>query len=131
MPFWPGPGIGGHCILIDPYYLSWLARSDDFVTKFVTLAAEVNESMPYYVQQMVLREVAHLPVTLKEAKILILGVAFKRDVDDLRHSPALKVMELLTEDGAENINYIDPYIPDLELDSLNVAITIVFKRSDC
>ena len=115
MPFWPGPGIGGHCILIDPYYLSWLARSDDFVTNFVTLAAEVNESMPYYVRQMVLREVAHLPVTLKDARIIVLGVAFKRDVDDLRHSPALKVMELLSEDGAENIGYVDPFIPELDL----------------
>lgn len=115
MPFYPGPGIGGHCILIDPYYLSWLAREHDFVTNFITLAAEVNESMPFYVQRMVLRQIAHQPVTLKQAKILILGVAFKKDVDDLRHSPALRVMELLTHDGAENIAYVDPYIPTLEL----------------
>lgn len=115
MPFYPGPGIGGHCILIDPYYLSWLAREHDFVTNFITLAAEVNESMPFYVQRMVLRQVAHLPVMLKQAKILILGVAFKRDVDDLRHSPALRVMELLKRDGADNISYVDPYIPTLEL----------------
>lgn len=115
MPFWPGPGIGGHCILIDPYYLSWMARRYDFVTNFITLAAEVNESMPFYVRKMVMREVAHQPVTLKDARILVLGVAFKRDVDDLRHSPALKVMELLTEDGAENIDYVDPYIPEIEV----------------
>ncbi len=115
MPFWPGPGIGGHCILIDPYYLSWMARSCDFVTNFITLAAEVNESMPYYVRKMVMREVAHLPVTLKDARILVLGVAFKRDVDDLRHSPALKVMELLTQDGADSIEYVDPYIPEIEV----------------
>lgn len=121
MPFWPGPGIGGHCILIDPYYLSWKARSDDFVTNFITLAAEVNESMPYYVRQMVMREVAHLPVTLRDAKILILGVAFKRDVDDLRHSPALKVMELLTRDGAGSIEYVDPYIPKLDLDGTTLT----------
>lgn len=111
MPFWPGPGIGGHCILIDPYYLSWLARSHDFTTNFVALAAETNESMPYYVREMVLREVAKLPVTLAEAKILVLGVAFKRDVDDLRHSPALKVMEVLVEDGAESLSYVDPHVP--------------------
>ncbi len=115
MPFFPGPGIGGHCILIDPYYLSWLAREYDFVTNFITLAAEVNESMPFYVRGMVMRQIAHLPVTLKDAKILVLGVAFKRDVDDLRHSPALRVMELLTQDGAGNISYVDPYIPSLEL----------------
>ncbi|MBS1913536.1 MAG: nucleotide sugar dehydrogenase [Bacteroidetes bacterium] len=115
MPFYPGPGIGGHCILIDPYYLSWLAREHDFVTNFITLAAEVNESMPFYVKQMVLRQVAHMPVTLKAARIVLLGVAFKRDVDDLRHSPALRVMELLTQDGAENICYVDPYVPSLDL----------------
>lgn len=115
MPFYPGPGIGGHCILIDPYYLSWLAREYDFVTNFITLAAEVNESMPFYVRGMVMRQVANLPVTLKDASILVLGVAFKRDVDDLRHSPALRVMELLTQDGATNLTYVDPYIPTMEL----------------
>lgn len=115
MPFYPGPGIGGHCILIDPYYLSWLAREHDFVTNFITLAAEVNESMPFYVKRMVVRKIAHLPVTLSDAKIVVLGVAFKRDVDDLRHSPALKVMELLELEGAGNIQYVDPFIPELEL----------------
>lgn len=115
MPFFPGPGIGGHCILIDPYYLSWLAREYDFVTNFITLAAEVNESMPFYVRAMVVRQIANMPVTLREAKILILGVAFKRDVDDLRHSPAHRVMELLTQDGADSLTYVDPYIPTLEL----------------
>ena len=115
MPFWPGPGIGGHCILIDPYYLSWLARSHDFTTNFVALAAETNESMPFYVLQMVMSEIARLPVTLSQARILVLGVAFKRDVDDLRHSPSLKVMELLAEEGAGELAYIDPYIPSLEL----------------
>jgi UDP-N-acetyl-D-glucosamine dehydrogenase len=115
MPFYPGPGIGGHCILIDPYYLSWLAREHDFVTNFITLAAEVNESMPYYVQRMVLRQIAYLPVSLRDAKILIFGVAFKRDVDDLRHSPALKVMELLAQDGAKNLCFVDPFIPEVDL----------------
>jgi len=115
MPFFPGPGIGGHCILIDPYYLSWLAREHDFVTNFITLAAEVNESMPFYVARMVMRQIAHMPVALADANILILGVAFKRDVDDLRHSPALKVMELLHLDGAREIHYVDPYVPKLDL----------------
>ncbi len=115
MPFYPGPGIGGHCILIDPYYLSWLAREHDFVTNFITLAAEVNESMPYYVQRMVLRQIAHLPVTMRDARIVVFGVAFKRDVDDLRHSPALKVMELLTQDGARNICYVDPFVPTIDI----------------
>lgn len=115
MPFFPGPGIGGHCILIDPYYLSWQAREYDFVTNFITLAAEVNESMPFYVQRMVIRQIANSTVRLQEAKILICGVAFKRDVDDLRHSPALRVMELLKQDGAANLSYVDPYIPTVDV----------------
>lgn len=113
MPFYPGPGIGGHCILIDPYYLAWMAREYDFVTKFIQLAAEINEDMPYYVKNMIIREIAKQDVTIKSAKILILGMAFKRDVDDLRHSPALKVLELLYQEGIENISYHDPYIPEI------------------
>lgn len=115
MPFYPGPGIGGHCILIDPYYLAWMAREKDFVTNFITLAAEVNESMPFYVRSMIEREVAKQPVTLEKAKILLLGMAFKRDVDDLRHSPALKVAELLIEDGMQNISYYDPFVPSVRV----------------
>ena len=117
MPFYPGPGIGGHCILIDPYYLSWLAREYDFQTNFITLAAETNENMPFYVKNMVQREISMMPVTFQDAKILILGVAFKRDVDDIRHSPALKVMELLLTDGAKNIVYNDPYVPRVNVNS--------------
>jgi UDP-N-acetyl-D-glucosamine dehydrogenase len=115
MPFWPGPGIGGHCILIDPYYLSWMAREYDFETKFITLAAEINEDMPFYVRAMIIKEIAKQPVTLNSAKILILGMAFKKDVDDLRHSPALKVAELLDLEGMKNISYYDPYIPSIKL----------------
>ena len=118
MPFYPGPGIGGHCILIDPYYLSWLARQYDFQTNFITLAAETNENMPFYVKNMVIREISMMPVTFPEAKILILGVAFKRDVDDIRHSPALKVMELLHSDGARNITYNDPFVPTVHVDGV-------------
>ncbi|MBL7998600.1 MAG: nucleotide sugar dehydrogenase [Candidatus Kapabacteria bacterium] len=115
MPFFPGPGIGGHCILIDPYYLSWMAREFDFVTNFIELAAEVNESMPFYVRSMIEREIAKQPVTMQKAKVLMLGMAFKKDVDDLRHSPALKVAELLDDDGITNISYFDPFIPSVEL----------------
>ncbi len=115
MPFYPGPGIGGHCILIDPYYLAWMAREHDFVTKFITLAAEINEDMPFYVRAMVIKEIAKQEVTLRTAKVLILGMAFKKDVNDLRHSPALKVAELLMEEGITNISYHDPYIPEIEL----------------
>lgn len=116
MPFYPGPGIGGHCILIDPYYLSWAAREHDFVTNFITLAAEVNESMPFYVRSMIEKEIARQPVCLEDANVLLLGVAFKRDVDDLRHSPALKVMELLLQDNMKKIQYFDPFIPSFAIE---------------
>ena len=135
MPFYPGPGIGGHCILIDPYYLSWLARQYDFQTNFITLAAETNENMPFYVKNMVLREISMMPVTFPEAKILILGIAFKRDVDDIRHSPALKVMELLHNDGARNIAYNDPFVPAVEIDGQKFTSVQIDKKllqgADC
>ncbi|OYV84667.1 MAG: UDP-N-acetyl-D-glucosamine dehydrogenase, partial [Ignavibacteriae bacterium 37-53-5] len=135
MPFYPGPGIGGHCILIDPYYLEWLAKAYDFQTNFISLAAEVNENMPFYVRNMVQRELSFRPVSFKKAKILILGVAFKKDVDDTRHSPALKVMELLLRDGATNISYSDPYVPTVHVDGRDfksVKLTPkLMKSMDC
>jgi UDP-N-acetyl-D-glucosamine dehydrogenase len=115
MPFYPGPGIGGHCILIDPFYLSWQARAYDFEANFITLAAETNESMPFYVRDMIMRAVADLPVRFRDVKILFLGVAFKRDVDDTRHSPAIRIMELLQDSGAKNLMYNDPFVPRLEV----------------
>ncbi len=135
MPFFPGPGIGGHCILIDPYYLAWLAKAYDFQTNFISLAAEVNENMPFYVKNMVQRELSFMPISFRKAKILILGVAFKKDVDDIRHSPALKVMELLLLDGATNISYNDPYVPEVHLDGKSfksVELTAkLLKSMDC
>lgn len=116
MPFYPGPGIGGHCILIDPYYLSWKAREYDFHTNFIELAAETNEDMPFYCLGLVRRALGQVGVPFHQAKILILGVAFKKDIDDLRESPALKIMELLINRGAEDIAYNDPYIPNIVVD---------------
>lgn len=129
MPFYPGPGIGGHCILIDPYYLSWLAREHDFQTNFITLAAETNENMPFYVKYMVQREISMMPIGFREANIFILGVAFKRDVDDIRHSPALKVMELLLQDGAKNISYNDPHVPHVKVNKHEFHSVEVTKDS--
>lgn len=120
MPFYPGPGIGGHCILIDPYYLEWMAREYDFVTNFITLAAETNEDMPFYVRDMVIKEIAKQPISSFEAKILIMGMAFKKNVSDLRHSPALKVFELLDLERMRNIDYIDPYIPEVKVNGHSV-----------
>lgn len=110
MPFTPGAGVGGHCIGVDPYYLSWKAREFDFYTKFIELAAEVNQSMPFHVVELAERALASVKVPMREAKILILGVAFKRDIDDPRNSPAERVIELLMRRGAQ-VKYHDPYVP--------------------
>ncbi len=115
MPFYPGPGIGGHCIQIDPYYLDWLAKQYDFQTNFIELAAASNEDMPYYVRDLVLKEIANLPIKLDHANVLILGATFKRDVDDARNSPAIKLIELLHKEGVKNLNFTDPYFKTIRL----------------
>lgn len=124
MPFYPGPGLGGHCIPVDPYYLSWLARRYDFEAGFVTLSARTNEEMPFYVADAVVRAVARQPVRLEDARVLILGAAFKKDVDDVRHSPALKVMELLRAQGVSNLSYSDPHVPRLRVPSAGAAAPV-------
>lgn len=113
MPFYPGPGLGGHCIPIDPFYLTSKAREYDFPTKFIELAGEVNTAMPYYVVQRVMEALNSRKKSINGAKILLLGMAYKKDVDDLRESPSLKLIELLQEKGAE-IYYNDPHIPFLK-----------------
>jgi len=114
MSFQPGPGVGGHCIPVDPVYLSWKAREYDFYTNFIDLAAEVNGNMPYFVAQKTTRALAARGCALSRANILVLGTAFKRDVGDVRNSSALRLMELLAQDGAM-ISYHDPYVPELRL----------------
>jgi UDP-N-acetyl-D-glucosamine dehydrogenase len=109
-PFYPGPGMGGHCIPIDPFYLSWKAREYDFTTKFIQLAGEINVSIPYYVVSKTLDALNERGKSIKGAKILILGVAYKKDVDDARESPALAIMDLLRKKGA-TIFYHDSHIP--------------------
>jgi UDP-N-acetyl-D-glucosamine dehydrogenase len=110
MPFYPGPGVGGHCIPVDPYYLSWKARQYDFYTKFIELAAEVNQAMPYHVVDLVALALSKRGKPLDGAQVLILGVAFKRDIDDARNSPAERIVELLLKRGAD-VAYSDPYVP--------------------
>jgi UDP-N-acetyl-D-glucosamine dehydrogenase len=112
MPFYPGPGLGGHCIPVDPYYLSWKAREFDFATRFIELAGEINTSMPYEVIRSLAKALNDREKSIKGSKILLLGVAYKKDVDDLRESPSLKLMQLLTESGAK-LDYNDPYFPKL------------------
>jgi len=109
-PFYPGPGLGGHCIPIDPFYLSWKAKEYDFNTRFIELAGEVNEGMPTYVVQAVAKGLNQHKKALSGSKILMLGMAYKKDIDDLRESPSLTILELLRAEGAE-VLYNDPYFP--------------------
>ncbi|PYR86629.1 MAG: hypothetical protein DMG18_02150, partial [Acidobacteria bacterium] len=109
-PFYPGPGLGGHCIPIDPFYLSWKAKEYDFSTRFIQLAGEVNTSIPLYVVERIGKALNDRSRSIRGSKILILGVAYKKDVDDVRESPALEIMEILQAKGAL-LSYSDPYIP--------------------
>jgi UDP-N-acetyl-D-glucosamine dehydrogenase len=107
-PFYPGPGLGGHCIPVDPFYLSWKAKEFDFRTRFIELAGEINVAMPYHVVMSVTEALNAQKKALNGAKILMLGVAYKKDIDDLRESPALTIIELLQKAGVE-VRYNDPY----------------------
>jgi UDP-N-acetyl-D-glucosamine dehydrogenase len=108
--FYPGPGLGGHCIPVDPFYLSWKAKEWDFRTRFIELAGEINTSMPYHVLESVGKALNKQRKALNGAKVLVLGLAYKKDIDDLRESPSLTIIELLQKDGAQ-VSYNDPYFP--------------------
>lgn len=125
MPFYPGPGIGGHCIPLDPYYLANKARELDFHTRFIELAAEINERMPYHATSRIMEALDERGQSLKGAGVLVLGAAYKKDSDDFRESPALKLIELLQEKGAK-VSYHDPYLPSVKLsksEMKSVALT--------
>src|SRR5580698_5669266 len=109
-PFYPGPGLGGHCIPIDPFYLSWKAKQFDFRTRFIELAGEVNTAMPYFVLDQIAAGLNEHAKPIKGSKVLVLGLAYKRDIDDLRESPSLTILELLRDKGAR-VAYNDPYFP--------------------
>jgi UDP-N-acetyl-D-glucosamine dehydrogenase len=109
-PFYPGPGLGGHCIPVDPFYLSWKAKEWDFRTRFIELAGEINTNMPYHVLASIGGALNRQKKSVNGARVLILGVAYKRDIDDLRESPALTIIELLQQEGAK-VSYHDPYFP--------------------
>ncbi len=139
-PFYPGPGLGGHCIPIDPFYLTWKARHYDFSTRFIELAGEVNTAMPYWVVDKVSEALNQGSKAINGARVLVLGVAYKKDVDDLRESPSLKVIEILESRGAK-VSYNDPYVPTLrarklrhyetfELDSVELTEQTV-AEADC
>ena len=109
-PFYPGPGLGGHCIPVDPFYLSWKAKEWDFRTRFIELAGEINVNMPYHVLEAVSKALNQHKKALNGAKVLVLGLAYKKDIDDLRESPSLTIIELLQKEGAQ-VSYNDPYFP--------------------
>jgi UDP-N-acetyl-D-glucosamine dehydrogenase len=112
MPFYPGPGLGGHCIPIDPFYLTWKAREYDMPTRFIELAGEINTQMPYWVVNRIGEALNEHKKSIKGSKVLILGAAYKKDIDDVRESPTLKLIEILEDKGAK-VDYNDPYIPKM------------------
>jgi UDP-N-acetyl-D-glucosamine dehydrogenase len=117
-PFYPGPGVGGHCIPVDPFYLAWKAREYDFSTRFIELAGEINLSMPYFVVQKAERILGLQGKALRGSKVLVLGVTYKEDLPDMRESPALKVIQLLMKEGCE-VEYYDPYVQSIEVQIQN------------
>lgn len=110
MPFYPGPGYGGHCIPVDPFYLTWKAKEVDYQTKFIELAGEINTRMPYYVVEKTIEALSERGKAVRGARILVLGIAYKKDVDDQRESPSLKIISLFRKKGAR-VSYHDPYVP--------------------
>lgn len=137
MPFYPGPGWGGHCIPIDPFYLSWKAKRRGIEAKFIELAGEINTNMPYYVVSKAEEGLNRCNKSLKDSKLLILGVAYKKDIDDIRESPSVELIEILKEKGAK-VFYNDPYIPkitgmrqhNIVMDSVELTKKIL-KEADC
>ncbi len=127
MPFYPGPGLGGHCIPLDPFYLSWKAKEYDFTTRFIDLAGQINDSMPSHVVKRVGELLNGVGKPIQGAKILLLGMAYKKDIDDLRQSPALKIARLLSGQGA-NLAYHDPWIP--RVDQPSIALSSVELSDD-
>jgi UDP-N-acetyl-D-glucosamine dehydrogenase len=115
MPFYPGPGLGGHCIPVDPHYLSWKLKALNYNARFIELASEINTNMPLYVLGKVTDALNNIGKSVKGSKVVVLGVAYKRDINDVRESPALDVLGLLRDKGA-TVSYNDPYIPHVRLE---------------
>jgi UDP-N-acetyl-D-glucosamine dehydrogenase len=132
MPFWPGPGLGGHCIPIDPFYLAWRARAFDLDSEFVELAGRINVNMPYYAVSRIARSLNTRGKAVRGARVLLLGMAYKADVGDLRESPSLKLLELLRAEGAE-VTYHDPHVDVLSAEGLSsVALDAgTLAATDC
>jgi UDP-N-acetyl-D-glucosamine dehydrogenase len=132
MPFWPGPGLGGHCIPVDPFYLTWRAKAFDMTTEFVELAGRINRDMPRYAVQRIARALNRDGKPVKDSTILLLGVSYKPDVGDVRESPSLKLIDLLRAEGAR-VEYHDPHVADLPAQGLSSTPLSdeVLRRADC
>jgi UDP-N-acetyl-D-glucosamine dehydrogenase len=130
MPFYPGPGLGGHCIPIDPFYLSWKSKQAGIEARFIELAGQINGQMPHFVVQKIQNALNDHTKPIKGSKVHIYGVSYKRNIDDVRESPALDIMLLLERRGAV-ISYSDPHVPTLRLDGLELASTDAFEEADC
>jgi UDP-N-acetyl-D-glucosamine dehydrogenase len=141
MAFYPGPGIGGHCIPLDPHYLSWKARQHGFDSRFISLAEEVNSRMPEHVVQLVADGLNDDRKSMKGSRVLLLGVAYKKDIDDVRESPALSIIDRLRAKGAE-VSYHDPFVKEIRFDDAHTegsgeplsSITLddaALRNSDC
>ena len=131
MPFWPGPGLGGHCIPVDPFYLAWRAKAFDMDFEFVELAGRINVNMPYYAVSRIARALNRSSKPLRGSRILLLGIAYKQDVGDTRESPSLRLLELLREEGAE-VEYHDPHVPSLGDGTRSVALdATTIGAADC
>ena len=134
MPFYPGPGIGGHCIPLDPIYLSWKARLHGFEARFIGLADRINSSMPEYVTTRIASALNDVKKTVKGARIHILGISYKRDVSDTRESPALEIIKILSKIGAE-ITFSDPYTDHCEIKGRRVKsvepLPKILRKKDC
>jgi UDP-N-acetyl-D-glucosamine dehydrogenase len=134
--FYPGPGIGGHCIPIDPYYLAWKAKEYDFSLRFVDLAGQINNEAIWYVISLLNSILNEKKKSLRGANLLLVGVAYKRDVDDYRESPSLKIISILRENGA-NVSYHDPFIPEIYLSAKGTYLQSVeltkenLAKADC
>jgi UDP-N-acetyl-D-glucosamine dehydrogenase len=129
MSFQPGPGLGGHCMPVDPFYLTWKAREYDFYTEFIELAGKVNENMPYWCLGKIVRALNAHERALKGSKVLLLGASYKADIDDTRESPALKLIELLQAEGAD-VSYHDPFVPELSEQGLS-SVPLDVTNADC
>lgn len=134
MPFFPGPGVGGHCIPVDPFYLSWKAKEYGFPLHFIELSGEINEKMPYYIVSKIGKALNNVGKSIKKSRILILGVTYKKDSNDLRNSPALRIIRCLKEDGAV-VYFNDPYVNSLDIDgniinSKKLSLNLL-KSVDC